>query len=278
MDRSRLTITLKKDVIRQVDRAIDGVRIRNRSHAIEYLLSKAIGPNVKEAFILAGGRGIKMRPFTYEIPKPMIPVKNRPILEHIINQLREYNVRDIIISIDYLGEKIKEYFGDGNKFGVHITYIEAKEPTGTAAPLLKARDYLTKQPFLLIHGDVLAKIDLNDLINYHESHKGLATMALTSVEDPSAYGAVKLRGNKIVDFQEKIGKGPEVSRLINAGIYVMDPKIFDYIPHRKISFLEKDVLPQIVKKGQLYGYMFEGQWFDISTPKIYERALKIWGK
>lgn len=103
-------------------------------------------------------------------------------------------------------------------------------------------------------------------------------MALTSVEDPSAYGAVKLRGNKIVDFQEKIGKGPEVSRLINAGIYVLDPKILDYIPKKKISFLEKDVLPEFVKKGQLYGYMFEGQWFDVSTPKVYERALKTWDK
>lgn len=278
MDRQRLTITLKKDVLRQVDRTIDGARIRNRSHAIEYLLSKAIGPKVSQVFILAGGKGIKMRPFTYEMPKPMIPVRNRPILEHIIDLLREFNIRDIIISIDYLGEKIREYFGDGSKFGVRITYVEGKEPVGTAAPLLMARNFLANNPFLMIHGDVLADIDLLDLIDFHESHKGLMTMSLTSVEDPSAYGAVRLRGNKIVDFREKAGRGPEISRLINAGIYVMDPKVIDYVPKKKISFLEQDVLPQLVKKGQIYGYVFEGQWFDVSTPEIYERVLKEWKK
>lgn len=278
MDRERLTITLRKDLIKQVDRVIDQVRIRNRSHAIEYLLSKALGPRVSKAFILAGGKGLKMRPFTYEMPKPMIPVKNRPILEHIISTLREYNIRDIIISIDYLGEKIKEYFGDGSKFGVKITYVETSKPIGTAAPLLKAKKYLNNSPFLMWHGDVLADINLDDLFNFHESHKKQVTMAMTSVEDPSAYGAVKLRGNEVVDFQEKIGRGPEVSRLINAGIYIMDSKIIDYIPKKEKSLLEKDVLPNLVKKRQLYGYVFEGQWFDISTPKIYERALKEWRK
>lgn len=278
MDRDRLTITLRKDVVKQLDRTIDGFRIRNRSHAIEYYLSKGLGPKVNKVLILAGGRGIKMRPFTYEMPKSMIPVRNRPILEHVIEIIRSFDIRDIMISIDYLGDKIKGYFGDGSKFGVHITYAEGIKPTGTAVPLISAKTFMGNNPFILWHGDVLADIDLMDLINFHESHKGLMTMALTSVSDPSAYGAVKLRGDKIMDFKEKAGRGPEVSRVINAGIYIMNPKIIDYIPNKPVSYLEKDVLPVLVKKGYLYGYVFAGQWFDVSTPDVYARALKEWKK
>lgn len=278
MDRERLTITLRKDIIKQLDRTIDGFRIRNRSHAIEYFLSKGLGPKVSKAFILAGGRGVKMRPFTYEMPKAMIPVRNRPLLEHVIEIIRSFGIREIIISIDYLGDKIKDYFGDGGKFGVRITYAEEIKPKGTAVPLRSAKSLIGSNPFILWHCDVLADIDLMDFIDFHESHKGMVTMALTPVSDPSAFGAVKLRGDNIVDFKEKAGHGPEVSRLINAGIYLMNPKIIDYIPKKPVSYLEKDVLPTLIKKGHLYGYVFEGKWFDVSTPAVYERALKEWKK
>lgn len=278
MDRERLTITLRRDIIKQVDKSVDGVRIRNRSHAIEYFLAKGFGPKVSQALILTGGKGIKMRPFTYEMPKTMIPVHGRPILEHIVEHLREFNIRDIIISTDYLGEKIREYFGDGSKMGVRITYIENDKPTGTAPPLKLAKNFLAGNPFILWHGDVLADIDLMDLIDFHEEHKKLVTMALTSVIDPSEYGAVRLHGNNIVDFKEKAGKGPDISRLINAGIYVIDPNAIEYVPKKTISYLEKDVLPELIKKNNLCGYVFEGKWYDVSTPAIYAEVLKKWGK
>ncbi len=276
MDRTRLTITLKKDILRQVDATIDGAKIRNRSHAIEYLLTKSIGPKINQAVILAGGQGVKMRPFTYEMPKSMIPVGGRPILEHIINNFRENNIRDIILCIDYLGEKIKQYFSDGSKFGVKITYVDSKKPIGTAASLLLAKKYLKNDAFLLWHGDVLADIDINDFIDFYEANDGLITMALTSVDDPSFYGSVKLRGNRVVGFKQKPGSGHEVSRLINAGIYAINKKVLNYIPAKKPSYLENDVFPKIIKENQFLGYVFEGKWFDISTPKIYERALKEW--
>lgn len=278
MDRERLTITLRKDLIKQIDNAMDGVKLRNRSHTIEYYLTKALGPGVNRVMILAGGEGVKMRPFTYEMPKCMIPVKGKPLLEHIIQLVRDQGIKEIILSIDYLGEKIRDYFGDGSKLGVKINYIEANSPTGTAQPLAKAKNPVGKEPFILLHGDVLADINLLDLFDFHQSHKDLITIALTSVADPSAYGAVKLQGDTIVDFQEKIGKGPEVSRLINAGIYVINPKLIDYIPKTPKSFLEKDVLPQLVKKGHVRGYVFDGLWFDVSTPEVYERVLKEWKK
>lgn len=278
MDRVRLTITLKKDLIRLVDKVVDGIRIRNRSHAIEYLLSTAVTPKVTKVFILAGGYGLKMRPFTYEMPKPMIPVSGRPILEHIIENLREQGFRDLIILVGHLGEKIKEHFGNGSKFGVHIDYVEEEKPSGTAGPLRLAKDLLRNGPFIMYYGDVLAKLDLRELIDYHLAHKGLATLSLSSVEDPSSYGSVRLRGTKIVGFEEKPRKSLLTSRLINAGIHVLNPKIIDYIPQNKFSMLEKDVFPKLVKEGRIYGYPFEGPWFDISTPEVYARALKEWSE
>lgn len=276
MDRQRLTITLKKDVIRQIDNAIDGVKLRNRSHAIEYHLSKAFGPKINKVLILAGGHGIKMRPFTYEMPKCMIPVCGKPLLEHVIEWIRENNIRHIILSIDYLGAKIKDHFGNGSKFGVKIDYVESDQPTGTAPPLVKAKKLLGKESFILLHGDVLTNLNLIDLIDFHQSHDELISIALTSVADPSAYGAVKLQGNKIVDFQEKIGKGPEVSRLINAGIYVINPEFINHIPSQIPAYLERDVLPKLVKEGHVCGYVFDSQWFDVSTPEVYGRAVKEW--
>jgi len=278
MQRQRLTITLKNDLISQVDKKIDGVRIRNRSHAIEYLLTKSLGNNITRALILAGGHGLKMRPFTYEMPKSMIPIHNRPILEYIIRLLRDNNIREIYIAIDYLGDKIREYFGDGAKFGVEIKYIKNAKPLGTAGTLKSAQAHLEDGAFVLVHGDVLADIDLVDMIDFAEEEKSLITMALTSIDDPSLYGSVKLRGAKIVEFTEKPAVNHHVSRLINAGIYIMQPEIFDYLPKIKTGSLETDVFPSIIKNRKITGYHFAGAWFDISTPKIYERALKEWTK
>lgn len=277
MDRERLCITIKKDLLKKIDiLVVDGVEIRNRSHAIEYLLSKNLGPKVKKAFILAGGHGIKMRPFTYEMPKAMLPVKGRPILEYIIDSLRESGLRDVIILIGPKGEKIKEHFGDGSKFGIRITYAEEGKKSGTSGSLRKVANLLAEGPFLLMYGDVLTEINLDDFIGFHETQKSLATVALTSVEDPSAYGAVKMHGNKIVEFREKPKKAPEVSRLVNAGIFILDPKVINYTPKKGFSMLEKDVFPKLAKEGRLYGYLFEGRWYDVGTPEVYEKVIKEW--
>jgi len=130
--KERVTITLESTLISELDDTVDGTRIRNRSHAIEFLLRKSLNHrSPKKALILAGGKGTRLRPITYEIPKPMVPIQGRPLIEHTINLLRKYDVRDITISIGYLGEKVKEYFGDGSKFGVKIRYVIENEPLGT---------------------------------------------------------------------------------------------------------------------------------------------------
>lgn len=279
MDRERITITIRRDLLRQVDTTIDHVKVRNRSHAIEALVSRGLGAQLTTAVVLAGGKGLKMRPFTYELPKSMIPVHDQPILEHILELLRSHSVRHVILLTDYLGQKIEQHFGDGKRFGVQITHVRSEDSKGTAGALLAAAQMLTKlgQPFYLLHGDVLAELNLSEMAEFHNAQGRKATMALTSVADPSAYGAVKLSGTAVVDFHEKPLADPAVSRLINAGVYILDPSLLSLLPRDKqVSYLEEDLFPQLIAERQLTGYLFEGKWFDISTPETYERALKEW--
>lgn len=275
MDRNRLTITLKKEVLGKLDNLIDGTRIRNRSHAIEYVLSKHFAPKIRRALILAGGKGLKMRPFTYEMPKALIPLNGRPVLEHSIELLRRYDIRELVISIGYQGQKIKQHFGDGSRYGVRITYLEqGKNETGTAQPVLQAKKYFGDQPFIVYYGDVLANIDLHDMIDYHVSTSGLVTMALTSVNRPSDWGVVRVQGSKVYSFLEKPDHRKNLSHLINAGIYIFEPKAFGYLATAKR--LERDVFLKLVEQGKLSGYVFAGQWFDVGDPTSYEAAVKEW--
>ena len=275
-NRVRLTITLRKDLLQEIDKAIDGARIRNRSHAIEYVLGKSLNPSVRKAFILAGGYGIQMRPFTYELPKPMILVKGRPILEYIIEQLRDHGIREIVILTGPLSNKIIEHFRDGSQFGVSITYIDEEKPAGTGGSLKKG-EKIFKEPFLLLYGDVLADINLHDFIEFHQSSHNIASVALSTAVDTSGYGLVKMRGSRIVDFIEKPNKMDKLSGLVSAGIYVFEPSIFEHLSGQSKNFsLEKEVFPQLIKIGKIGGYPFEGQWFDVSTPEIYEKVIKEW--
>lgn len=276
MVREKICITIRKELLDRIDKeVIDNEKIRTRSHAIDYLLSKALPSKVSKALILTGGKGIKMRPFTYETPKAMLSVKGRPILDWTLKLLREAQINEVIILVGSGGEKIKNHFGDGSHFGIKITYLDEGKPSGTAIPLKKAENLLGDEPFVLIYGDVLAQIDLKEMIAFHEENKKIATMAITSVEKPGDWGVVNLRGNKIVSFTEK-PKRPGLSHLVNAGIFVLEPKIMKYIPKKRFCRLENDVFPSLVSEGEIAGYLFEGKWFDVGSPKIYEKAVKEW--
>jgi NDP-sugar pyrophosphorylase family protein len=207
------------------------------------------------------------------MPKPMIPLKGKPLIQHIIELCRKYEIREIILSVGYLGDKIRDHFGDGSHLGVDIKYVEEREELGTAGPLLLAKEYL-KGPFLMFNGDVLSDIDLGDLISFHTEQNGLATIALTQVPDTSSFGVARLKGHRIVGFVEKPKSG-EDSKLINAGVYVLEPEVLGYIPKGK-AMLERDVFPKLSDEGKLYGYPFDGQWFDTGTPEAYEKAIKNW--
>ena len=278
MERERLTITLKKEIVNSVDRMVDGAKIRNRSHAIEYLLSKNFFSEKTKVVILTGGKGLKLRPFTYEMPKALLPIHGKPLLQHTIENIAKNGFKDIIISTGYLGNKIKEYFKDGSNFGVRITYIEHKgKETGTSGALLKVKKEIGKSPFILWYGDVLADVDLFDMLDFHKSNKALATMGITSVEKASDWGVVNLKGSNVINFIERPSKKISTSHLINAGVYVMEPEFLDHIP-KNSKGLEIDVLPKLAKRGELSGYSLCGQWFDVGSLTNYEKAVKEWKK
>lgn len=272
-DIERISLTIDKDILNKVDSIVDGTNIKNRSHAIEVLLMKSLGPKLNKAIILCGGKGTRFRPITYEIPKALIPVHGKPIVSHIIDLLKKYQVIDICLSVGYLKERVKEAFGDGAKLGISIKYVEEEEPLGTAGFLTLVNGL--DNDFIVSNGDELKDINIDEMYKVHIENKALVTIALTTVSDPSAYGVAKLSGNKILEFVEKPKKGTEPSNLINAGFYIVHPDVIKMIP-KGFSMFEKDIFPKIAQMGRLYGYTFGGQWFDIGTPERYEVALKRW--
>jgi len=274
--KKKVSMTLDNEILRKIGLMVDGSRIRNLSQAVESLLLQALIDRMpSKAFVLAGGKGTRLRPITYEIPKPLVPLQGRPILEHVIDLLRLYDVRDIVLSIGYLGERIKEYFSDEKRLGVKITFVEEQEELGTGGPLRLAK-HLLKDTFIMVNGDNLINLDLYKMYQAHFENRAKATIALTTVSDPSSYGVVVLEGERIVKFVEKPHKGEAPSNLINTGLYLLEPSVCDMVPDGGTSFIEKDVFPKIAEKGELYGYLFSGQWFDTGTPERYAKAIKEW--
>lgn len=274
MQRERLTITLRNDILAQVDRVIDGTKIRNRSHAIEYLIQQASTPTVSKALILAGGKGIKSTLLSKELPKALLDLDGKPVLQYMIENCRDSGIGDIYISIGPEGKAVSDYFGDGSKFGIRITYLkQTKSDTGTAPSLLQAKKAMNGGPFLLLFGDVVSDINLNDFIDYHLSNNNFATMALTSVGKTADWGVVHLHGTIIKQFIEKPKEGSVHSYVINAGMYIFEPEVFDYISTRSKK-LEQDLFPKLAEEGKLFGYLFDGRWFDVGASSMYHQALK----
>ena len=275
--KERVTITVEQDILQDVDRLVGTEHIKNRSHAVEVLLKKALGKRCpKKAVILCGGRGTRLRPITQEIPKPLIPVHGKALIEHLIDLFKKYDIKDIILSVGYKKEKVKEHFGNGERLGVKISYIEENEeaPLGTAGPLRKAKHLFT-DTFIVTNGDELKDINLEEMYEIHKQNKARATIALTTVPDPSNYGVAQLSGSKILRFIEKHPKDKAPSNLINSGLYIFEPGIIDLIPEGH-AMLEKDVFPIVAHEGKLFGYPFSGQWFDTGNIDRYEKALKEW--
>ena len=271
--KERVTITLDKNLISQIDKRIDGIGIKNRSQEIEHLLSGSLGINIpSKAVLLVGGRGTRLRPLTDKIPKALLKVRGKIITEYIFDLLKKYGIRDIILCVGYLKEKIKEHFGDGSQVGMNISYVEEDEPLGTAGPLKLAKEHL-KDSFIVSNGDELKNINIPRMFRLHKRKNALATIALTTVDEPQHYGVARLDGSRIIEFVEKPNSPP--SNLINAGFYILEPEVIDMIPNG-FSMLEKDVFPKLAKLGRLRGFPFAGQWFDIGNIERYRIAEKKW--
>ncbi|ANS74684.1 mannose-1-phosphate guanylyltransferase [Paenibacillus yonginensis] len=220
--------------------------------------------------LLAGGLGTRLRPLTEHMPKPMALVINRPWLEHLILHLKEQGVQRFVIALKHHPEKIKTYFGDGRKWGVSIQYAVERELLGTAGAIKNAEPLLDDR-FVVINADVVHDTELKPLLEAHERHGGQVTIALKEVEDPTQFGVVELdETGRILRFVEKPRLKEAPSRLINAGIYVMDKKVLAAIPsHREVS-IERETFPALIEgDAGVYGQRIEGYWADMGTKDRY---------
>lgn len=244
--------------------------IKNMSESMAVLQSRQLC----KALIMAGGFGSRMGEITKYIPKPMLPLQGKPILEYAIELCKLHEINDISISIFHLGDRVKEYFREGNLHDVKISYVEEKEPLGTAGAIRLHKDWLD-EPFMMCNADELKDIDLHGMYKQHIETKALATIALTKVEDPSQYGVVQMEKNKVLRFVEKPKKDEAPSNLINAGLYIINPEVVAMIPEG-YCMMEKEIFPKLAEQGKLFGFAFEGQWFDTGTMERYNDAERNW--
>ena len=224
-----------------------------------------------QALILAGGEGTRLRPLTLTMPKPVVPLVDRPFIRYMIDWLARHGVDDVVMSSGFLAAGVRDVLGEGGEGGPRLRYVEEPQARGTAGAIKFAERFLEDR-FLALNGDVLTDLDLTALMALHEERGATATLALYPVEDPSAYGLVRREHDgEIREFLEK----PEPDQIdtdeISAGAYVLEKRVLDLIPDGREVSIEREVFPQLVGKG-LYGRRLDGYWMDIGTPERYLQA------
>ena len=227
-----------------------------------------------KAIIMAGGSGTRLRPLTNDYAKPMVPFFDEPVLAHLLRVLQRHGITEIVLTVHYKADQIRDYFGDGRQLGLDLTYIIEEEPLGTAGSVKQAEAYLDEEPFVVMSGDIITDVDLSGLLSFHQEKQARATMALKQVPDPLEYGVVRMmEGGRITQLIEKPERDEVISHTINAGIYVFEPEVLDWItPGIKCDF-SKEIFPRFLATDTpLYGYCIEGYWCDIGTLDDYHGA------
>lgn len=226
-----------------------------------------------QALIMAGGLGTRLRPLTINYPKPMVPVVNKPMMAHIVELLKKHDIQEMFSILYYQPEMVKNYFEDGGSFGVKMKYVDAVEDFGTAGSIKNAEKNIN-DTFIVISGDVLTDFDLTSAIKFHKAKKSLATMVLTRVSNPLAYGVViTAKDGRVEKFLEKPVWGEVFSDTVNTGIYILEPKIFEFIPANREYDFSRNLFPQLLESKQnLFGYTAEGYWKDIGDLTEYRLA------
>jgi mannose-1-phosphate guanylyltransferase/phosphomannomutase len=267
--KSRLTITLSKDLLDQIDQTIDGKIVRNRSHAIEVLLEESLRPRVSTSVILAGGAHAE------NPPPPLRPVGSKPLLSNTLDLLKRHGIKVVYILSGNVPHVLREAVGETNHHGMVLQYVYEGKPLGTAGAVLAIAGELSSDPFLVIHGDVLTNINLSELIAFHKHENTLATIAVKPREAERKYGKVMLQGNRITEFL-----GKEVSEgmsIVNTGVYVIHPDALRLVHGKPPRYFEAHLFPRLAEIGELSAFMFQGIWFDISQEDSYQQALARWG-
>jgi mannose-1-phosphate guanylyltransferase len=222
-----------------------------------------------QAVILVGGEGTRLRPLTSTVPKPVVPLVDRPFIAYMLEWLARHGIDDVVMSCGFLATAVRNVLGDGSSYGVRLRFIEEPEPRGTAGALKYAEDLLDDR-FLMLNGDVLTDIDLTAQIAQHDASGATATLALVPVDDPTNYGLVTLNDDHAVkEFVEKPSADQIDSKLISAGAYVLERAVLDRIPPDRNVSIEREVWPQLIDDG-LYGFAADNAyWLDIGTPERY---------
>ncbi len=219
-----------------------------------------------KAVVMAGGEGTRLRPLTSMRPKPMVPIVNQPVMQHILGLVKHHGINEVVATLAFMPQVIEDYFGDGDEWGMDISYAIEESPLGTAGSVKNAADALT-ETFVVISGDALTDINLTEVINFHKAKGGAVTIALKRVPDPLEFGVVITDDNgKIERFLEKPSWGQVFSDTINTGIYVVEPLVFDYIPEGKPFDFSSELFPLLMKEGhELYGCVVDGYWADVGS-------------
>lgn len=228
-----------------------------------------------KAVIMAGGEGTRLRPLTCNRPKPMVPVINKPVMEHIVELLRKYNLKDIAVTLQYMPELIKEYFQDGGEWNVNMRYYVEQSPLGTAGSVKNAEEFLD-DTFIVISGDALTDINLSKAIEFHNKKGAIATLVLKKVDIPLEYGVVVTdEEGRITRFLEKPSWGEVFSDTVNTGIYILSPDVLKYYKKNEMFDFSKDLFPILLKeKKPMFGYVTEDYWCDIGDLRAYIEAHK----
>jgi len=226
-----------------------------------------------KAVVMAGGEGSRLRPLTSTMPKPLVPVAGRPIMEHILLHLRRHQLRDVVATVQYMGASIRNYFGDGSDQGVSLTYSVEDSPLGTAGSVMLARQQLN-EAFVVISGDSLTDIDLGAAARFHRERKAIATIVLKPVPNPLEYGVVVVdEGGAVQRFIEKPSWGEVISDLANTGIYILDPSVFEFFRPGEVTDWSGDVFPKLLKEGEhVFGWIADGYWEDVGSHSAYVKA------
>jgi mannose-1-phosphate guanylyltransferase len=223
-----------------------------------------------QALILAGGEGTRLRPLTNNVPKPVVPLANRPFISYMLDWLEHHGFDDIVMSCGFLAAGVRKVLGSGDRDGITIRYVEEPEPLGTAGPVKLAEPMLDER-FAVLNGDILTDIDLSSVVGFHDARGARVTLTLTPVEDPSAYGVIVTDDDGHVEAFIEKPEGEAPSNLINAGIYVFEREVLTEIPAGRAVSFEREVFPSLVGSG-LYGIQREGYWLDIGTRDRYLQA------
>ena len=227
-----------------------------------------------KAVIIAGGLGTRLRPLTYNTPKPIVPVVNRPFAVHQIELLARHGIKEVIFSLHYLSSEIRKALDDGKHWGIKIHYVLEEEPLGTAGAVKNAQKFLDDSPIIVFNGDILTDTNISKIVNFHREKEASVTLTLTEVDDPTAFGLILTeKDGRVTRFLEKPSWDMVVAKTINAGIYVVDPKIFEKVPAGKEFSFERQLFPSLLEEGApIYGYLSDSYWIDIGNPEKYKEA------